>query len=726
MGGKRLYTVSAVLGLGTLLTSCAADTNEPDLSGPKVVEGDWGDPDKYPEFGGAYSNLTAANLSSCIFTAKTGALVIEIDNAAAQTVVVAKRAADSLLIINGADKACTDSITTLATTVSTKALKTINVTEEAGGTSVQNLVFDFLAGTFAPGAKGKAGITVDLLGGSDTLAVRGTSGKDAFAAGDTGITTGAKAFATNGDAFLDIDFANTEKLTVSLAGGDDVFTGAGGSGTGDPYDVALTVFGGAGKDNLTGGEVADSVYGGADDDTVTGGLGNDIINGDDGDDTVTQGAAPDGSDIIICGAGYKDKVSYSLRGDTGAGNTEQVKVTVGTPWTDVGDTATNDPNDPATADAPFLKNDGDVATSEADDVGTTCEILVGGMDDDTLIGDDSTTKGHATDANFMGDTIYGGPGNDTLSGGLGNDYLYGEAGDDTFDETKQGDADFDAVLDIVYNSQGSTGSDTFVGGDGTDLVDYKLRNANLTAVMDGDPKSVLTVLPLTTTSKNDGETSEFDNVCTDVEKIYGGNGDDKLTGNIANNTLRGGPGNDELYGLAGDDTFDERTGWDPSTLAAAVAVASDTTLGSGNDKMGGGEGVDHVDYSLRTVAVDVDMVGTTAAPDNDDGASGVETDDVFADVENITGGVAANTIVGNDLDNVIIGGAAADSLSGGAGNDTIDGKGDDDTLLDGGDGDDTIDGGGAQVAGLTTCGAGDDVAWNSVIADGDVSCEISF
>lgn len=725
MGGKRLYTVSAVLGLGTLLTSCAADTNEPAVSGPKTVEGDWGDPDKYPEYGGAYSNLTAANLSSCVFTAKTGALVVEIDNAATQTVVIAKRAADSLLVINGADKACTDSVTSAATTVSTKALKTIAVTEETGGTSVQNLVFDFLAGTFAVGAKGKAGITVDLLGGTDTLAIRGTSGKDAFAAGDTGITAGAKAFAINADAYLDIDFANTEKLTVSLAGGDDTFTGGGGSGTGDPYDVALTVFGGEGKDNLIGGDLADSVYGGAGDDTITGGAGADTLNGDEGDDTVTQGAAPDGSDLIICGAGYKDKVSYALRGDTGVGNTEAVKVTVGTPWIDVGDTLTTDANDPNTADAPIVKNDGDIATSEADDVGTTCEIIVGGMDDDTLVGDDSTTKGHATDANFMGDTLYGGPGNDKLIGGQGNDYLYGEAGDDTFEDTKWGDSDFDGVLDIVYNAQGTTGSDTFVGGDGTDLVDYHLRNAAVIAVMDGDPKSVLTVLPLTTTTKNDGEASEFDNICTDVENIYGGNGADKLTGNASNNKLRGGPGNDELSGLDGDDTFDDATGWDTSTLAAAVAVAADPTLTSGDDKMIGGAGTDFVDYSGRTVALDVDMLGTATTADADDGATGLEADDVYADVENITGGSAANTIVGNDLGNVIIGGAAADTLTGGAGDDWIDGKADDDTL-DGGDGDDTIDGGSAQSAGLTTCGAGDDVAWNSVIAAADLSCEIQF
>lgn len=720
MGGKRLYTVSALLSLGTL-ASCAVDTNEP-ATGPKVVSGDWGDPNKYPELGGAYSSLTAA-LGTCVFTAKTGAVQIDLTGAA-QTVVVAKRSADSLLLVNGDEKFCTDSVTSAATTVSTKTIKTVNITDPHAS-NIQNVVLDFLAGTFGAGAKGKAGITVDLGGGAtDTLAIRGTSGKDTFAAGNTGVAATSTSFAINSDAFGDIDMLNIEKLTVSLAEGDDVFTGNGGTGTGSAYTTALTVFGGADKDTLTGGDGNDFVYGGVGDDTITGGPGNDALNGDEGDDVITQGAAPDGADVIVCGPGYKDKVSYALRGDLTNGATEKIKVTVGTPWDDDADLTTAD--DPAVIDVPFLPNDGDVAgAGEKDDVGTSCEILVGGMGDDVLIGDDSTTKGHATDTNLMGDTIYGGAGNDTLAGGQGNDFLYGEAGNDTFDETKQGDSDQDGVLDIVYNAQATTGQDTFVGGEGIDLVDYSLRTAGLTVVMDGDPKSVLTVLPLSTTAKNDGESLEYDNVCTDVEKLYGGNGNDKLTGNEAANTIRGGAGNDELYGLGGNDMFDDQTGWDTSVVDATTPAATDDTLTSGNDKFVGGAGVDTIDYSLRNAPLDCDMVGNATTASANDGISG-ETDDVFDDVENLLGGLDTNDITGNDLENVIIGGPVVDQLRGGKGNDTLDGKADDDLLLDGGEGNDLIDGGSGQVAGLTTCGLGDDVAYNSIIADGDVSCEIVF
>ncbi len=104
---------------------------------------------------------------------------------------------------------------------------------------------------------------------------------------------------------------------------------------------------------------------------------------------------------MVCGAGYKDKVSYALRGSLSDGTVERVTVTVGTLWWD-------HDSDPSTPDVPALQNDGDSASNEQDDVGTSCEVLLGGMGNDTLTGDDNTTKGHASDTKLMGDTLYGG------------------------------------------------------------------------------------------------------------------------------------------------------------------------------------------------------------------------------------------------------------------------------------------------------------------------------
>jgi Ca2+-binding RTX toxin-like protein len=648
---------------------------------------------------------------TCTFVAKDGAVTIALDTSA-QTVVVAKRAVDSLLVINGI-ATCTDSVTNGNTTVSTKSIKTIAITA-ATATADQNVVLDFLAGTFAAGAKGKAGITVKLDGdgsSGDTLAIRGTSGKDAFAAGATGVATGATGFAINNDTYPDIDVIGVENLSVSLAAGDDTFTGAGGFGTGNAFPTALTVYGGADKDSLTGGAGADSINGGAGDDVLAGGLGADAINGDADNDVINAAADVDGADVMICGAGSTDKVSYAARGASGNGTTEKIAVSVGTAYWD---------HDSNGATATVARgDDGDAATSEADDVDTTCEVLVGGMGDDVLTGDANVN------------TIYGGPGADTLSGAAGADVLYGEAGNDTFDETLYEDGDSDGFADDVAASQGPSGADTFVGGDGTDLVDYSARSVTVTAVMDGDVKTIATVAA-GTSPRTDGESGENDNVVNDVENIYGGKGNDNLTGNALNNVLRGGYGNDTLTGLAGDDTFDEKLGWDPT--ANSNAGDWDEALSSGNDTLIGGLGVDTADYSERTAALVITMDGVAGTPgvydgvDTDNNGTANEQDDVYDDVESLIGGTAADTLTGNAGDNDIKGGAGADNISGLAGNDNLAGDAGDDSI-NGGAGDDTIDGGADQTStGVITCELGDDVAFNAVasIAANDTSCELKF
>jgi Ca2+-binding RTX toxin-like protein len=712
MRGKRLYTVSALLGLGTLAGCATNDSDKPgrQAEGPTAIEGDWGDESKYPELGGAYSNLTAMS-GTCTFAAKEGAVTIALDTSA-QTVVIAKRAVDSLLVINGI-ATCTDSVSNANTTVSTKSIKTISVTA-ATASADQNVVLDFLAGTFAVGAKGKAGITVKLDGdgsNGDTLAIRGTSGKDTFAAGASGVATGATGFAVNNDTYPDVDIIGVENLSISLAAGDDTFTGAGGFGTGNAFPTALTVYGGADKDTLTGGSGADSVNGGDGDDVLAGGLGADKINGDADNDVINAAADVDGSDVMICGAGATDKVSYALRGSAGNGTTEKLNVSVGTPYWD-------DDSNGSTPTVPHA-NDGDSATNEGDDVDTTCEVLVGGMGDDVLSGDSAVN------------TIYGGPGADTLSGAGGADILYGEAGDDTFDEALYADVDGDGIPAELATSQGPTGADTFIGGDGTDLVDYSERSVTVTVIMDGDVKTIATVAA-GTSPRTDGESGENDNIVNDIENIYGGHGNDNLTGNALNNVLRGGYGNDVLTGLAGDDTFDEQKGWDPT--ANSGAGDWDVALSSGNDTLIGGTGVDTADYSLRTAALIVTMDGISGTPgaydgvDIDGNGAADEHDDVYDDVENLLGGTGNDTLTGNAGDNDIKGGAGADTIAGLGGNDNLAGDAGDDSI-DGGAGDDTIDGGANQTSGsVITCGAGDDVAFSSVASIGasDTSCELKF
>jgi Ca2+-binding RTX toxin-like protein len=142
------------------------------------------------------------------------------------------------------------------------------------------------------------------------------------------------------------------------------------------------------------------------------------------------------------------------------------------------------------------------------------------------------------------DELLGSPGPDTLVGTPRDDALYGGAGDDVL-RGLAGNDDLD----------GGAGADTFAGGPGNDAVSYADATRGVTVTLDG--------------RANDGAPGEGDDVGKDVEDVYGGPGDDTLTGTGAANTLDGGDGNDTitggkgvdgLYGGPGDDVIDSRDG----------------------------------------------------------------------------------------------------------------------------------------------------------------------
>jgi hypothetical protein len=138
--------------------------------------------------------------------------------------------------------------------------------------------------------------------------------------------------------------------------------------------------------------------------------------------------------------------------------------------------------------------------------------------------------------------------------------------------------------------------------------------------------------------------------------MLGGAGDDVLKAWSGDDTLKGGPGNDYLYAGPGDDLL---------------------VGGSGADSMSGGPGVDTVSYADHFVAVSADADGQS----KDDGQTG-EGDTIATDVENLSGGPAADFLGGNgganDLDggggdDRVFGYAGVDHLHGGYGFDLLDG-----------------------------------------------------
>src|SRR5262249_4334380 len=123
---------------------------------------------------------------------------------------------------------------------------------------------------------------------------------------------------------------------------------------------------------------------------------------------------------------------------------------------------------------------------------------------------------------------------------------------------------------------------------------------------------------------------------------------------------------------AGNDTIDG--GDDNDTILEGSAT-------NGGDVIGGGAGVDVVDYSGRSFALTVTMDGKKA-----DDRETSEGDNVKADVENILGGAGDDSLTGNDLANTITGNGGKDTMTGGAGDDIFD-------MLDAADGQDTVHGG---------------------------------
>lgn len=141
---------------------------------------------------------------------------------------------------------------------------------------------------------------------------------------------------------------------------------------------------------------------------------------------------------------------------------------------------------------------------------------------------------------------------------------------------------------------------------------------------------------------------------THVEIVAGDQSDTITIDGPATTNVQGGAGDDLFNGSAGDDFFEG---------------------GTGADEYHGGPGNDTIDYSARAAAVTVTMHDDVA---ND--GEGAEADNIFQDVESVTGGSGNDTLSGNGDSN---------TLTGGAGNDLLNGRGGKDVLT-GGDGTDTV------------------------------------
>ncbi|HVK12947.1 MAG TPA: calcium-binding protein, partial [Gemmataceae bacterium] len=259
----------------------------------------------------------------------------------------------------------------------------------------------------------------------------------------------------------------------------------------------------------------------------------------------------------------------------------------------------------------------------------------------------ATDGGDLIDGRGGADTVAGGLGDDTVRGGDGADSLDGGAGSDTvvgpdaaatwvIGVTGSGTVNGTTAFAGFEALTGGSGDDTFRvavganlaltlrGGGGRNLLDYSAHTAGVTVnLAAGTATGVGQVI--------------------DIQNVFGGSGNDSLTGNAADNLLVGNGGNDTMSGGDGRDVL-------------IGGLGTDSLDGNGGDDIliGGRTSYDadyiallgvmldwarqDLDYAARTAALAVKLNSTT----------------VFADpaIDTLTGGTGTDWFFGDTKDSL--------------------------------------------------------------------------
>ena len=706
----------------------------------------------------------AAGTVACAYDGTTGTVTITIsDNnaagAAADNTITIRRSGEAI-VVNGAT--CIDgTIPAAATVANTDQINIIPGALGADGNDA--LVIDQRGGLFIPGfTTGEAPTTLNEIeffadlgfertaATGNTVTVYGTEAADGITAGNDGVGTlwdgvpvaGEPAAPRLNDYLVNLnaglltdDDADLWVLdngggiggggfltsaTFNLGGGDDVFIGKGGDGTGGPTSLPQVIDAGAGDDFIIGGIGSDTIIVGTGSDVVDGNLPVEGFADCDQDDFQAEwffDAADSGGDVL------------DLSGLPG----------------------------PATI---TLNPDGSIAITGVTVVATGIEHVVGTQGNDTITGNafSNYLAGSAGE-----DTIHGGLGDDVVAGGDGNDTLFGDenddcvlgnAGDDTMNENT-GVAGTTAAATASGDTLNTNGSDAIDGGPGVDTVLYDERTTSIVVYL-----GLISTFNDGADTNQDGLTNEFDDVFFTTENVKTGSGQDIISANFINNRannvftdngnndcLEGGPGNDQFLQGASEQGADVVIGNTGSDLADysgrtdAVAVSLDGVANDGQITPAEGDNVGGFATTCRPLTVIVNPpVNNFSFIDDIDG--GVLTDAPVAgptpsfcipftdgivvfpncgpgetlggdqsplqnvDVENVNGGSGNDELVGDAAGNVLHGNGGNDNVSGGAATDQLFGDAGDD-LLRGGAGNDAINGGeGNNTADYASAGAG--------------------
>jgi Ca2+-binding RTX toxin-like protein len=489
------------------------------------------------------------------------------------------------------------------------------------------------------GGAGKDLLTGDALAnrleggqGDDTLI--GGAGGDTLVGGADTLTGGVDtaSYASSGSA-----------VQVDLSG---AVANAGGDAAGDELVFISHLIGSGLADTLRGNKENNLLDGGLGvfGDTLYGGAGNDTLLGGEGHDLLIGGL---GADSLDGGVGTMDVASYvdALTG-----------VTVDMTLLDLG--AADASNEGA---GDVLKDIEKVIGSSKADIfyakaAGSVVHFDGGSDAEGVTDSLTNTVSFLRNTNhtgvavaLAGDTTYTFTNIDNLTGTTGNDTLVGSDSTNVID----GGAGNDTL-------KVSLGKDTLDGGTGTDFVDFSSLGASIAVTLPGDGGEI------TSDVNVGGLTHQL--TLKNIEGLKATHFDDSVTGSAGDDEIHGLDGNDALTGAGGDDTL----------------------LGGGRaDTLDGGAGRDFASYAEATTGLVIDLVGST---DTDEAIG-----DVFSNIEGVIGSGGNDTIIG--------GHASIRTLKGEAGNDTFKALDLSTDTISGGEGSDTIDMAGSSGTAITLTSA---------------------